>query len=54
MVKKLPANAGDKRYECGPWVGKTLLEKEMSTHSKILAWRIPWIEEPGRVQYMGS
>ena len=54
MVKKLPANAGDKRYDCGPWVGKTLLEKEMSTHSSILAWRIPWIEEPGRLQYMGS
>ena len=29
-------------------------EKEMATHSSILAWRIPWKEEPGRVQYMGS
>ena len=26
------------------------LEKEMATHSSILAWRIPWIEEPGRLQ----
>ena len=30
------------------------LEKEMATHSNILAWRIPWTEEPGRVQSMGS
>ena len=31
-----------------------LLEKEMSTHSSILAWEIPWMEEPGRLQSMGS
>ena len=30
------------------------LEKEMATHSSILAWRIPWIEEPGGLQSMGS
>ena len=30
-----------------------LLEKEMSTHSSILAWKIPWMEEPGRLQSMG-
>ena len=30
-----------------------LLEKEMATHSSILAWRIPWIEEPGGLQSMG-
>ena len=30
------------------------LEKGMATHSSILAWRIPWIEEPGRVQSMRS
>ena len=29
------------------------LEKEMATHSSILAWKIPWIEEPGRLQSMG-
>ena len=28
--------------------------KEMATHSSILAWRIPWAEEPGRLQSMGS
>ena len=31
-----------------------LLEKEISTHSSILAWKIPWTEEPGRLQSMGS
>ena len=30
-----------------------LLEKEMSPHSSILAWKIPWMEEPGRLQFMG-
>ena len=30
------------------------LEEEMATHSSILAWEIPWTEEPGRVQYMES
>ena len=29
------------------------LEKEMATHSSILAWRTPWTEEPGRLQSMG-
>ena len=31
-----------------------LLEKEMATHSSVPAWKIPWTEEPGRLQYMGS
>ena len=30
------------------------LEKEVATHSSILAWKIPWAEEPGRLQSMGS
>ena len=30
------------------------LEKGMATHSSILAWRIPWTDEPGRLQFMGS
>ena len=30
------------------------LGKEMATHSSVLAWRIPWMEEPGRLQSMGS
>ena len=34
--------------------GEDPLEKEMATHSSILAWRIPWTQEPGRLQSMGS
>ena len=34
--------------------GEDPLEKEMATHSSILAWKIPWTEEPGRLQSMGS
>ena len=30
------------------------LEKEMATHSSTLAWKIPWMEEPGRLQSVGS
>ena len=40
------------------WVGflgwEDPLEKEMATHSSVLAWRIPWTEEPGSLQFMGS
>ena len=35
-------------------VSRRSLEKEMATHSSILAWRIPWIEEPGGLQSTGS
>ena len=31
-----------------------IMEKEMTTHSSTLAWKIPWMEEPGRLQSMGS
>ena len=34
--------------------GEDLLEKGMATHSNILAWRIPWTEEPGGLQSLGS
>ena len=34
--------------------GEDPLEKEMATHPSILAWKIPWTEEPGRLQSMGS
>ena len=37
-----------------PWFGKNPLEKDMATHSSILAWRIPWTEEPGGLQSMRS
>ena len=42
------------RHECNPWVRKIPLEQEMVTHPIILAWKIPWIEEPARLQSMGS
>ena len=35
-------------------VREDLLEKEMVTHSSILAWKVPWTEEPGGLQYMGG
>ena len=37
-----------------PWVWKIPLEKEMATHSSILAWEIPWSEKPGGLQFMES
>ena len=33
---------------------RNLIEKEMATHSSTLAWKMPWTEEPGRLQSMGS
>ena len=53
MVKILPANAGDARNTgLTPRLGRSL-EKEMTTHSSILAWEIPWTEEPGGLQSIG-
>ena len=50
MVKNLPANAGDIRDEGSiSGLGRSL-EKGMAIHSSILAWRIPWTEEPGELQ----
>ena len=41
--------------EFDPWVGKILWRRKIATHSSILAWEIPWIVEPGRLQSsMGS
>ena len=51
MVKRLPTIWETQVQSLG-W--EDLLEKEMGTHSSILAWRIPWREEPGRLQSMGS
>ena len=39
-----------KRHGFDPWVRKIPPEKKMSTHSSILAWEIPWTEEPGKLQ----
>ena len=51
MVKSLPAMRETQIQSLG-W--EDPLEKEMATHSSILAWRIPWTEEPGRLQSTGS
>ena len=45
MVKNLPGNAGDVGSNPGQ---EGPLEKAMATNSSIVAWRIPWTEEPGR------
>ena len=42
-----------KRHRFHPLVGKILWETEMATHSSILVWKIPWMEEPGRPLSMG-
>ena len=51
---KEPACQGrrPKRHGLDPWVGKVPLEEGMATHFSVLAWRIPWTEESGRVQSM--
>ena len=51
MVKHLPT-VRETRVQSLHW--EDLLQKEMATHSSILAWKIPWMEEPGRLQSMGS
>ena len=50
--KKLPAMQETSSFN--PWVGEDPLEKGMATHSSILAWRIPWMEEPGGLQSVES
>ena len=53
-VKNLPANAGDARdANSVPGSGRSFGE-EMATRSSILPWEIPWTEELGRLQSMGS
>ena len=49
-VKRLPTMQETRVQSLG-W--EDLLEKEMATHSSILAWKIPWTGEPGRLQSMG-
>ena len=57
-----PSGSVDKESTCHAGVlgsipgsiPEDVLEKEMATYSSILVWRIPWTEEPGRLQSMGS
>ena len=51
MVKNLPAVLETQVQSLG-W--EDPLEKGMATHSRVLVWRIPWTEEPGGLQSMGS
>ena len=51
LVKNLPAVQEMQVHSLGH---EDPLDKEMATHSSILAWRIPWIERPGGLHYMGS
>ena len=52
MVNNPPANTGD--MDLIPGGQEDPLEKEMATHSSTLVWEIPWAEEPGGLQSMGS
>ena len=53
-VKNLPAMQETQETWVQSQGREDPLEKRMATHSSILAWRIPWTEEPGRLQSMGS
>ena len=57
---RIPGGSDDKEYACSagdpgliPGLGRSP-EEGMITHSSILAWKIPWTEEPGVLQSMGS
>ena len=54
MVKNPPANTGDIIDTVRSLGREDPLEEEMATHSNILAWEIPWTQEPGGLQSMGS
>ena len=53
-AKNLPANVRDVGHMCLILAWADPLEEEMATHSSIIAWGIPWKEEPGGLQSMGS
>ena len=54
LVKNLPAAQETQETEAGPLGQEDPLEEGMATRSSVLAWRIPWTEEPGGLQSMGS
>ena len=54
VVKNLPAMQETEEMQIQFLGWEDPLKKEMATHSSILAWRIPWTEEPGRLQSIGS
>ena len=57
MIEKMIKNLENKMEKIQESINKDLqelMEKAMATHSSTLAWKIPWTEEPGRLQSMGS
>ena len=62
LTDKFDASGKEPAYQCrrrkrlgfDPWVRKIPLEEEMANHPNILAWRIPWTEEPCGLWSMGS
>ena len=54
MVKNPPANAGDSELQLRSLVSEDLLKEGLETHFNIVAWKIPWTEEPGKFQSIGS
>ena len=54
MIKNLPTIKEMQETWVQSLGGEDPLEEEMTTHSSILAWRIPWTEEPGEIQLIGS
>ena len=60
VTTSFPGGSDSKESACnaGDWVQflgwEESLEKELITHSSILAWKTPWTEEPGGLQYVGS
>ena len=54
VVKNLPTMQKTQETQVWSLDQEDILEKKMATHSSILAWEIPWTEEPGGLQSMGS
>ena len=60
IILDFPGGSDGKESACNSdlgfvaWAGKIPLQKGMATHSSIIAWRIPWAEEPGGLQSTGS
>ena len=52
-IKGFPSGSDGKEFACSAGDPGSTLEKGMATHTSILAWRIPWTEEPGGQQSMG-
>ena len=54
VVKNLPAIAGEIQMQVHSLSQEDPLEEGMATHSSVLTWRIPWTDESGRLQFIGS